>query len=102
MYLLVRHLSILRRKRIDRRGNELLIDRNILAILREREDGCVILFDELAQIGPYWRMRRRKIDVTLPEPWHLAIAEMGDQRQRLRIVHDDRVAIVKMKPRSVL
>ena len=27
---------------------------------------------------------------------------MRDQRQRLRIVHDDRVAIVKMKPHGVL
>src|SRR3954447_24925878 len=40
--------------------------------------------------------------MTLPQPRHFAICEMGDQRQRLRVVHDDRVAIVKMKTRSVL
>jgi hypothetical protein len=35
--------------------------------------------------------------MTLPQPRHFAIGEMVDQRQRLGIVHDDRVAIVKVK-----
>ena len=101
-YLPVGQLAVLRGERIDRRGDELLVDPNILAIFGEREDSGVILLDETTQISPYLGVRRRKIDVTLPEPRDFPIGKMRDQRQRLRIVHNDRVAIVKMKPHGVL
>src|SRR5215218_7404125 len=47
-------------------------------------------------------MRRRKIDMALPEPRHLALVEVRDQGQGLRIMDDDGVAARKMKPGGVL
>jgi len=99
--LLVGHITIFRRKGIDRRRDEMLIQVEVLGIFGQRKDSPVILFDEPTQIIPYRGIWRRKIDMALPQPRHFPVREMLDQRQRLRVVHDDCVAVVKVKSRGI-
>jgi len=85
-------VAVLQRKRVDRRHDEGLWRSDVLRVLGQRHDDCVVLLDEAAQIGPDFRVGRRQVDVAAPHPWTGA-AVMIDQRQRLRVVHHHEVVV---------
>src|SRR5882757_8835523 len=54
------------------------------------------------QVVPHRQVRRREIEVALPDPGHRPFWEMAHQRKRLRVVHDYGVAGAQMKPGGIL
>jgi hypothetical protein len=55
----------------------------------------VVFIDPTPQIVPRFGIRPGKVEVTPPEPWAFFLV-MLDQRQWLRVVHNDKVVIEKV------
>ena len=94
--------AILRRERIDRGRDDVLRNAERLLVLGQAHHGRIVVLDEITQIIPYRRMGCGKIDMALPDPSATLAFEMPDQRQRLRVVDDDRVTIFEMQPQGIL
>ena len=88
------------RKRIDGRHDETLRRGDLLSVFRQRDHDRIVALDEARQIFPQLGIRLGQVDMATPDPRRF-LAEMIDQRQRLRIVHDDHV-VVEMHARRVL
>src|SRR5207253_5259538 len=56
------------------------------------EDDGVVLVHEPAQVGPQLPVRGGNVDMAAPDP-RIALPVMDDERQRLRVVHDNHVML---------
>ena len=96
--LVLGHLTILCRKRVDRGRDKPLVDAELLGIFGRREHRRIVLFNESSQIIPYRWIGIGQVDVALPYPRRVPVLEVSHQRQRLWIVDDDGVAVFDVKP----